>query len=84
MFPRAPTLTPVGVDCAERLAGVLEHPEAVSVGEPLELGQRRREAEDVHREDPRGALAETAASAAAGSMLRVSGSTSQKTGLAPS
>jgi len=44
------------VDRAERLAGILEDAEGAAAGERLELGHRRRVAEDVDREDPGGAL----------------------------
>ena len=54
--PHPPAL---GVDRAERLAGVLEDPEAAAGGELLELGHRRGVAEDVDRQDPRGALGQT-------------------------
>ena len=74
----------LGVDRAERLAGVLEDAEAVRGGERLELRHRRRVAEDVDRQEARRCARRRAAAAAAGSRLRVSGSTSQKTGLAPS
>ncbi len=49
---------PLGVDRAERLAGVLEQAEAVLAGERLQLGHRRRVAEDVDRQDARRALAD--------------------------
>ena len=48
----------VRVDRPERLAGVLEDPEAVLRRGSLELGHRRRRAEDVDREDPDRALAD--------------------------
>ena len=54
--PHPPSL---GVDRAERLAGVLEDPEAAAGGDLLELGHRGGVAEDVDREDPRGALGQT-------------------------
>ena len=46
------------VDRAERLAGVLQQAEAAGGGDRLELGHRRRVAEDVDRQDPDGALAD--------------------------
>ena len=48
---------PLGVDRADRLAGVLEDAEAVLGGERLQLRHRRRVAEDVDRQDAPGALA---------------------------
>src|SRR4051794_1637995 len=48
----------LGVDRAERLAGVLEDAEAVGGGERLQLRHRRRVAEDVDRQEAGGALAE--------------------------
>ena len=51
-------LAPLGVDRAERLAGVLEDAEAVLGGERLQLGHRRRVAEDVDRQDAGRALAD--------------------------
>ena len=48
----------LGVDRAERLAGVLEDAEAVAGGERLQLRHRRRVAEDVDRQDAGGALAD--------------------------
>ena len=50
-------LAALRVDRAERLAGVLEQAEAVPRGERLQLGHRRRVAEDVDRQDAGGALA---------------------------
>ena len=48
----------LGVDRAERLAGILEDAEAVLGGERLQLRHRRRVAEDVDRQDACGALAD--------------------------
>ncbi len=48
----------LGVDRAERLAGVLEDAEAPGGRQRLQLGHRRREAEDVDRQQAGGALAD--------------------------
>ena len=47
----------LGVDGADRLAGVLEDAEATGGGQLLQLRHRRRVAEDVDRQDSPGALA---------------------------
>ena len=72
------------VDRAERLAGVLEEAEAVLGGERLELGPGGGPAEDVDRQEARGALADRRRGGARGRGSASSGSTSTKTGLAPS
>ena len=46
----------VGIHGAGRLAGVLEHAEALRLGQRAQLGQRGRVAEDVDRQDAGGAL----------------------------
>ena len=51
-------LAALGVDRAERLAGVLEDAEAVLAGQRLQLRHRRRVAEDVDRQQADGALAD--------------------------
>ena len=48
----------LGVDRAERLAGVLEQAQPVPRRQRLQLGHRRGVAEDVDRQDPPGALAD--------------------------